>query len=177
MSPRTVRILKLASAGVLVVATLVFAIARFRVVGQTGEEGAQIYFYDESAQRLYAVPRDTLPPDRGIGGPGDDGVRAIVVAPRATPNDKDSQRIAYLEKYTPELRRVLAEIQAARAAGRAPTIPIPPAEGDFFQRNTLVRQVDDPTWYNMLAPEAERIVAEWRTWRSADGAALVVCVP
>lgn len=177
MNERVTTTLKVVLTGLALIAALVFVFIRFRAVSRVGEEGAQIYFYDESAERLYTVSRDTLPPDQGVAGPRDDGVRAVVVGPRTDACDADELRIAYLETYTPELKTLLAEVQAARLAGRPPSVTIPTSESDFFQKNTLVRRPSETTWYDKTQSQAAQIMAEWRTWSSTDGKRLAIRVP
>ena len=177
MTAQTKTILQTTLAGGVLVAAVAFGVARWRAASRVGEEGLRVFFYDESEQRLYAVPRETLAPHVGVGGARDDGVRAVVVAAESEQHDPSQQRIAYLEKYTPELKGFLEERRAARAAGRPPRQPMPSSEGEFFDVNTLVRRPGEDIWYDLTQPEARRITLEWHQWRSADGRALVVCVP
>ena len=161
----------------LAVASGVFLFRQWRVAAQTGEAGASVWFYDQGEKRLYALPADTIPPHKGVGGAAGDGVRAIVVAFRAEQANPAKRRIAYLETYSPELAQLLQRVQAARAAHRPYAGPIPSRDSDFFQTNTLVRGPDDPTWQAANTREAQRIMAEWRSWRGPDYQPLVVCVP
>ena len=87
MSPQARTCLKLAAAAALAVVAVAFVSKRVGGFRKTGEEGATTWFYDQSEKRLYEVPRDTIPPHKGIGGPSGDGVRAVVVAFRAEQND------------------------------------------------------------------------------------------
>ncbi|HSW47071.1 MAG TPA: hypothetical protein VLM89_16020, partial [Phycisphaerae bacterium] len=68
-------------------------------------------------------------------------------------------------------------VRAARAEGRAYCRPIPEAESGFYEKNTLVRRVDDPMWYDMTTAEGKQIVAQWRSERGPNGKALDVCTP
>ena len=108
MTPEMKTILKITLSGGLFVAAVGMGVARFRDFSRTGEQGACIWFYNEGKRELYAVPRDTIPPDNGKG------VRAIVVA---CPKEPSKQQIAYLETYTPEYQQLLEGIRAAQAAG------------------------------------------------------------
>jgi hypothetical protein len=144
---------------------------------KTGEEGATTWFYDQSEKRLYEVPRDTLPPHKGIGGLSGDGVRAVVVAFRAEQSDPRKRRIAYLESYTPELKDLLEKVQAARASGQPFKGHIPTRDSDFFQTNSLVKGPAESVWHASNSPEGRRVMREWRSWRGADGQPPVVCVP
>jgi len=174
---RTGTIIRLSVVGGLLAVAVTAAILRIPQLRATGEEGARVWYYDQSEGRLYAVARDTVPPHPGIGGRENDGVRAMVVAPRGRCGDPAHQRIAYLETRTPEYRRLSEGIRAARAAGRAYGEPIPDAESGFEEKNTLVRRMDDPAWHDMTTAEARRIVHQWHGERGPDGGPLEVCIP
>jgi len=177
MSHKTKVLIKAALAGVLCAGAVAFGAWRLWSGVATGEEGLEIWFYDQSEQKLYGVGRDTIAPHEGIGGPKGDGVRAIVVAAETDCGDPGKQRIAYLETHTPELKELLEGVQTACAEGYAYAKPIPSGESDFFDKNTLVRRPGEPTWHDMTTPQAKRIVAEWRAWDSPEGSSLVVCTP
>jgi len=161
----------------LALAALAFGVVRAVRSARTGEAAAEVWFYDESEQQLYAVPHDMLPPHRGIGGRSGDGVRAVVFTSRAERNDTAGRRIAYLETYGPELKKVLEEIRHARAAHRPYHGRVPDRESAFVRTNTLVRRLDDPTWHPSSSPDGERIRSEWQHWRDPDGQPGVVSVP
>jgi hypothetical protein len=175
--PRTALIIKASAVGVLLIVALVIAVPRVKTVTASGEEGLQAWFYDQSEQRLYAVARDTVPPHQGIGGAAGDGVRAVVVACRTETDDPAKRRIAYLEMYAPELKRILEDVRAARDAGRQYNGQVPARDGEFFQKNTLVRRPTESDWHDMTGDEAGKIIAEWRSWPCPDGSAPVVCTP
>ena len=162
-----------------VVAVAAVAFVSKQVVGfrKTGEEGASVWFYDQSEKQLYEVPRDTIPPDKGIGGPAGDGVRAVVVAFRAEQRDPGKRRIAYLETCTPELKDVLEKVKAARVSGQGFQGRIPTRDSDYFQTNSLVKTVEESGWHWSDSPEGRKVMAEWRSWRGPDGQQPVVCVP
>ncbi len=103
---------KLAAAGVVLAAAAVLGVTRWKSAFATGEDGVRTYFYDQSQKRLYAAPRGTLPPDPDVGGEPGNGVRAVVVAPSGANADKATQRIAYLETYTPALHEKLGSCAA-----------------------------------------------------------------
>jgi hypothetical protein len=170
-------ILKVTGVGGLLVVAAATAASRLHRWPATGEEGLQVWYYDQSARALYAVPRDTVPPHCGVGGEKNDGVKAMVVAGHGECADRQKRRIAYLETYTPEHQRLVEGVRAARTAGRAYGQPIPEAESGFYEKNTLVRRVDDPTWYDLSTVTGKQIVAQWRSERGPDGKALDVCTP
>ncbi|HWD20550.1 MAG TPA: hypothetical protein VHB20_14885 [Verrucomicrobiae bacterium] len=160
--------LKIAGALALSVAAVGLLARQFHRASETGEDGAAVWFYDESAQRLYRAPRDTIPPDKH-------GVRAFVVAPRSA--QRDQQKIAYLETYGPPLKTLLEEVRRARAAGQPFRGQIPARNSDFIQTNTLVRRETENAWHAAGSPEGQKIETEWRSWRGPNGEELVVCVP
>jgi hypothetical protein len=143
MSPRAQSAAKFVAAITLAVVALAVVGQRVSSLRKTGEEGAAVWFYDLSEKRLYTVPRETVPPDAGIGGPKGDGVRAVVVAFRGEQGDPSKRRIAYLETCTPELKDLLERVRTARASGRTIEGGIPPHDSDYFQTNSLVRRPDE----------------------------------
>ncbi len=162
---------------VLALVAVAFVSRRVSGLRETGEEGATIWFYDQSERRLYEVPRDTIPPDKGIGGPGGDGVRAVVVAFRAQQSDPSKRRIAYLETCTPELKDLLEQIRAARASAQAFKGRIPAHDSDYFQTNSLVNGLEETEWHASSSPEGRRAMTAWRSWRGPDGQPPVACLP
>ena len=94
------------AAMMLALAVLLLAGAAFQFVRFFRERGHShelTYFYDLSELKLFAAPRTLVPPIRGINNDEPDGMRAIVISTSGDPKDKASQKIAYLEKYAPEL--------------------------------------------------------------------------
>ena len=170
-------VLKFAAAVVLALVAVAFVSKRVGGCRKTGEEGATTWFYDQSEKRLYEVPRDTIPPHKGIGGHSGDGVRAVVVAFRAEQSEPRKRRIAYLETYTPEFKDLLDKVQAARASRQAFKGRIPSRDSEYFQTNCLVKGPEESEWHTSRSPEGRRVMAEWRSWRGPDGQPPVVCVP
>lgn len=177
VSPQVRTFLKLAAAVALAVVAVAFVSKRVGGFRKTGEQGATAWFYDQSEKRLYEVPRDTIPPHKGIGGPSGDGVRAVVVVFRAEQSDARKRRIAYLETYTPELKGLLEKVQAARAAGQAFKAHLPPRDSAYFQTNSLVKGPEESEWHASSSPEGRRAMTKWRSWRGPDGQPPVVCLP
>ncbi len=154
----------LAGAGVLT--------ARFLRNERDASEG-QVYYYDLSEQKLFAAPRNAVPPIRGLNDDEADAVRAMVVSPTGNPREKKNIRIAYLEKYTPELKAKIEALRRAEAAGQS-TIGI--IGHGMVPQNTLVRRVTDDQWVPLTSPAGERIVSEWNV-PGPDGRYPVVCAP
>lgn len=144
-----------------------FLVIEARKSTRSGEEGAEVWFYDQHSQRLYAVSRDTVPPDH-------DGVRAFVVAPRGQPRDK---KIAYLETFAPALKNVLEAIRQDRLSGRTHPGEVPARNSPFFLTNSLVRLPDGSAWVAASSPEGRQITSAWRSWRGPDGSAWEISVP
>jgi hypothetical protein len=158
----------------LIVAALFFAGAvfmwfRFMSGDDTGSERA--YFYDLSEQELFTSARTSVPPIRGINDDEEDGVRAVVIAPPSS-RDPDQRRIAYLETYSPVLRKqFLAMRGETEPASTRPNITRVDAQSHIF-----VRRLDQETWHAVNTPEGERIMTEWQI-PGPDGLTPVVCVP
>src|SRR5438874_5008130 len=113
--------------------------------------GPQAFFYDLSKGELFTADANLIPPIRGVDNAEEDGVRAVVIAP--SPTDQKNRKIAYLERYAPELKR---DMEEARAKHTAPMISRAMAQNMRF-----VRRVTDSAWYPMVSPEGQRIVSEW----------------
>ena len=130
------------------------------------------YFYDLSERKLFVAPRTSVPPIRGINDGEPDGVRAVVISTSGDPQDKQSHKIAYLEKYSPDLKQQFERMRdgqdgatATRSLGRAQA-----------QAHIFVRRVNEPVWHPANSPEAEKIMTEWQA-PAAGGKAPVVCIP
>jgi hypothetical protein len=170
--------LKIGLTGALVVASAWIIFAEFRGLMRGGDARNRVFFYDESEKKLYTMPDTTMPPDRGIGGPGGDGERAIVVGfGREKQEDQGKRRVAYLQKYSPELKKLLDESILARAAGQVFNGTIPGRQSEYFQTNTFVKRVEENDWHTANSPEGKAIVNEWRTWQDDKGNGPFVCTP
>jgi len=137
------------------------------------ESEGKIYFYDESLKKLFAAPRDSIPPIPGLDNAEPDGVRAIVIAPGGDPKNSKDRRIAYLEKYTPELKR---QFEAVRQMGAAAEAAPGTLQREMIPANTLVRRENEAQWHPVNSPEGDRIVTEWNV-PGPNGTYPAVCVP
>ena len=169
--------LKLAVAVILAGVGVVFIARQLHGAWRSGEAGAKVWFYDQGEKRLYETPRDTVPPDKGVGGPSGDGVRAVVVAFPDEQLDARKRRIAYLVTYSPPLKQLLDRALAARASGRSFNERIPPRDSSYFRTNMLVRRVGEPEWHPAGSAEGHAIMSEWRSWRGSNGQPPIVCLP
>jgi len=153
------------------------AVSSFRSSFGRDDPGSRAWFYDESEKKLYTMPVTTMPPDKGIGGTSGDGEKAVVVTFGKDWHDRGKWRIAYLEKYTPSLKKTLEELMIARAAHRIFDGSAPSRQSEYFQTNTLVKRVDDHDWYPANSDEGKNILTAWRSWRGPDGEPPIVCAP
>lgn len=165
MTPARSQALKLALAVVLLALA---GVAWFRWGGLDGGGTDGAWFYDLSEGRLFTAPRSAIPPIRGLNDEQEDAVRAVVISTNGNPRDRAARTIAYLETYSPELKR---QMEAARAAGESP-----PMGRGLAQAHRLVRRLHDRQWYPLTSPEAERIVSEWLT-AGPNGGPAVICPP
>lgn len=156
--------LPLIAAGVVAVAAL-FLLYRTVFAGE-GKGG--VYFYDVSARRLFVAPQGSVPPIRGVDGPDEDAFRAVVVSDSGDPADKKSRRIAYLERYSPDLKK---QMEAAQAGGPPPSIGRAEA-----QSHRWVRRTNDVDWTPLASDAGERIVADWAV-PGPGGVTPAVCTP
>lgn len=138
-----------------------------RFLKQDSGVGENEFFYDLSEKKLFAAPRDSLPPIRGINDAEEDGVRAVVIASGSKPDDKAARKIAYLEKYAPELKQHLGKVRAGEAE------PLPTRVRNGYR---LVKRVEDEVWHPLNTPQGEKILTEWNV-AGPDGSYPVVCTP
>jgi len=136
-------------------------------------QNGEAYFYDLEEKQLFVAPRGSIPPINGIKGAVMAGVRAIVISTNGDPADKKHLQIAYLEKYSPEIKQLFEEVRQARAAGRS-------EEGRIDRRqvhaNTWVRRLDGTEWQALDTTEGKNIANEWNE-AGPDGRMPVVCSP
>ncbi len=142
-----------------------------RPAGENRHENA--YFYDLVEKQLFVAPKGSIPPINGVHGAELAGVRAIVISTTGNPADKKHQEIAYLEKYSPEIKKLFEEVRQARAEGRSEEGRINRSQ---IPPNTLVRRLTDTEWHALNTPEGEQIVNAWNT-PGPDGRVPVVCSP
>ncbi len=131
------------------------------------------YFYDLAEHQLFVAPKGSIPPIPGIQGAGQSGVRAIVICTNGNPADKSHLAIAYLEKYSPEIKQLFESVRQARLAGRS-------EEGRINRQdippNTLVRTLADPDWHPLNTPAGQQCVNAWKI-PGANGELPVICSP
>jgi hypothetical protein len=145
----------------------------FFVLFGPSERVALEYFYDESEQKLFTAPAGSTPPIKGINDNQLDGVRAIVIAPKGKGSDESAHRIAYLEKWSPQLKQHMEAASKAKAAGLAVPNIVDRSQRKFHQ---FIRRADSPQWYTMNTDEAAKIMATLRT-KDAQGKIPEICMP
>lgn len=130
--------------------------------------GEKAFFYDLSAAKIFVASRTAVAPIPGVDGPEEDGYRALVISVTGRPEDRSSWQVAYLEKYSPELKRAM---EAAQTSGE------PLAMGRLAaQAQRFVRRLTDKDWVASNAPEAEAVLSGWAQ-PGPDGVTPVVCSP
>jgi hypothetical protein len=166
-------VLTTGSVAALTALAVVLAVAKAVHFRADGEAGARVWFYDQSARRLYPAPRSMIPPD----GAGDERVRAMVIGFQGLGNEVSQLKIAYLEKYSPELKALLQRAETAHAAKLPFLEDLPSQSSAYFQENTMVKRPGETSWHTVGASEARQIMDEWREWRGPGGQAPIISVP
>ena len=135
----------------------------FRQWRARGPAEPMIYFYDQSAEELFAAPQSAVPPIQGIDDQEQDAVRAVVIS-RTGSRKKDDLEIVYLEKYSPEMK---AQFEARKAGAPAEAaggdLPRPKQGAHLCQnavRKTVAHHGESRGRAHRLRLEHER--AEWR---------------
>lgn len=126
------------------------------------------FFYDLSARRIFTDRRDAPPPIRGVDGPEEDGYRAVVVSRTGKPADRKSWEVAYLEKFSPELKQRMEAAQKTQG-----TLEMGRVES---QAHRFVRRLDDPEWHALSTPTGENILGAWAV-PGPDGTMPALCTP
>lgn len=140
----------------------------FRWAWGQPEPGELGFFYDVSAHKLFTGPRQSPPPIRGVDGPEEDGFRAVVISTTGHPMDKGSWKVAYLERFSPELKE--ASRTAQRTGGELSM------GRQAMQSHRFVRFLEDTEWHPMDSPEAEVILNSWAA-PGTNGVVPILCTP
>jgi ABC-type glycerol-3-phosphate transport system substrate-binding protein len=158
----------------LTLAGVLFALAiLFFILFSSPEGEALEFFYDESEKKLFTAPTGSIPPIKGINDDQLDGVRAIVIAPKGQRDDESAHRIAYLEKWSPQLKQHMEAASKAKAAGHTVPNIVDRSQRKFHQ---FIRRADSPQWYTMNTDEAAKIMATLRT-KDEQGKIPDICTP
>lgn len=153
----------------LIVAALsAAAFFSFRFWTQDSGVSDRAFFYDVSEKKLHTADRTLVPPIKGINNDEPDGMRAMVISTTGDPTDRSSWKIAYLEKYSLELKQ---QMEWAQSGGTSPQLSRAQALGHRF-----VRRLEDTRWFPMNSAEAEKILTDW-TLPGPNNITPVVCTP
>ncbi len=158
---------------VLTALAIITGISGMRQLRGDNEAKIMVWFYDQDTKRLYAAPQDRISPD----GNDDVRVRAVVIGFQGMANQVSQLKIAYLEKYSPELKSLLERADAAHAAKLPFTEKIPSQSSDYYRNNTYAKRVGEDTWYTIGTDEARQLMAEWREWRGPAGQPPIISAP
>ena len=155
------------------VALAIAAIGFVRFYRNSSPAEGKAFFYDLSAKQLFTAPHGSAPPIMGVSGPEEDGVRAIVISVSGNCADEKSRIVAYLETYTPELKR---QVEARKEAPAGAASPVPSIGRSEAQGFILVKRLEDSQWHPMTSPEAQKIL-EILSAPGPAGNLPAVCVP
>jgi len=145
----------------------------FFILFGSSEKEPMEFFYDESEKELFQAPAGSAPPIKGINDDMLDGVRAIVIAPAGKSGDASARRIAYLEKYSPQLKQQLVAMAKAKESGLAvPNI----IDRSMRNYHRFVRTTDSTKWHSLNTERANQIIAVLRT-KDSQGKIPEVCTP
>jgi hypothetical protein len=127
-----------------------------------------LWFYDLKTRQLFAASDLSVPPIDTKSGPGM-GVRAYVYASEGGPKSTN-QFIAYLEKFTPELKQAVA--QQLRRAGRQMVIGM---ALESQPGGVLVSSPEEERWFPKMSREGQAII---QTGKQKGGSANpILCLP
>jgi hypothetical protein len=173
LNPRLKTFLVTGTIAVLAALSVILAVGRAKQFHERGEDGARVWFYDQSAKRLYPAPRGLIPPD----GNGANRVRAMVIGFQGMGNNVSQLKIAYLEKFSPEFKALLERAEAARAAQQPFHETVPGQSSDYYHQNTWIKRPDETEWHRAGTPEARQIMGAWHQWSGPAGQAPVIADP
>jgi hypothetical protein len=145
----------------------------------------QVWFYDLNTKQLFAGKRDEIPPIETPSGPyalpdGTQipaGVRAYVFA-CGDCSDESKRFIAYVERFTPEVKEKLVAARKAMAEGKTPSeAPLDYlVEEQQAYGGRLVRKVEGGDWLSANSSEAADFTAGISA-RCKEGTPLKPCFP
>jgi hypothetical protein len=173
VNQQTKTLLMTGGLAVLTAVAIVFAVSRMRHIREGDEAGGRVWFYDQSAKRLYPAPHNLIPPDGGE----EVRVRAIVIGFQGVAMDVSQLKIAYLEKYSPDFKALLERAEAAHTAKIMFEEKVPPQSSAYFQTNFFVKGPEETDWHTSGSPEGRQLMTEWRSWRGPGGQPPVVSMP
>jgi hypothetical protein len=170
MTAKTAEQFKLAGA---VIGLTIAAVGFVRFFRTNNQSAGTAYFYDLSGKTLFVAPHSSVPPIKGVNGDEEDGVRAIVISTTGDCADKNSRKVAYLETYTPELKKQVEMRTGNHAEQGGNDVMIRRGEAQQF---VLIKRPEEADWHPMTSPEAQDILKIINT-PGPDGKMPVVCIP
>ena len=131
-------------------------------------QDGKTFFYDVNEQKLFVAPSSSIPPIAGIKSKELVAVRALVISTNGNAKDIASRKIAYLEKYGPELKQ---QLEAAQKNGAEAA----PSRNER-RSQIFVRRLTETEWHAVNSPEGDAIQSDWQE-PGPDGVTPVVCSP
>jgi len=119
-------------------------------------ESNKIWFYDLNTEKLFVADEDEIPPIDAPSGKFPDGqpagVRAYVLTYFQDPNESE-RFIGYLEKYTPEGKKIIFSFQKSRDNVTKELVR-------QLNKNRFVRTPDDDRWFLTDSNEGRLILKQ-----------------
>ena len=154
----------------IVIVILLFAGAGYgfyRFFSKPTDISEKSFFYDLSEKKLFAASRELLPPICGLNDKEEDAVRAVVICIAGNPDDPANRKIAYLEKYTPELKENIE--QTRHGVGESMKTKV-------RNKYRLVAHAEDNKWFSAETAEGQKIMNSWNV-AGPDKKYPTVCSP
>jgi len=131
------------------------------------------YFYDISEGALFVAPKSSVPPIKGINDDQQDGVRAVVIATDGDCSNPASRKIAYLEMYSPELKKQFESFRNRDENGAEPVQTLSRSQA---KAHHFVRLPDESQWVPIRSKRGLEITEGWRQ-SGANNRQPSVCIP
>lgn len=142
-------------ASLVVIVLALFYIFAGSSGGRSRSPGS-VYFYDSGTGELFSAPRESTPPI--VGPSGEEAWMAYVFTCGSC--SKKERFIAFLEKFPPDVKARMAELEA-----RADAEDLSDLEMDEFYalgEQLLISRLDPIEWVNHASDEAQAILEEAR---------------
>lgn len=114
------------------------------------------WFYDLNTDKLYITDGENIPPIEAPSGELPDGrpagVKAYVLSYFRDPNESE-RFIGYLEKFTPQGKKIISSLQKSSAKVNEELIK-------QINRNRLIRWPDDNQWFLADSKEGRAILEQ-----------------
>lgn len=145
---------------VVTIATIVVIAAMVGlIVWQTWPSGpprmsGEVFYSVDDGKSWFADSRDRVPPFDHEGKPA-------VLAHVFTCNDGKDRFVGYLERYTAETQKLIADAKAKAQGGAAGQALDPDVLNDMMQRGTEVKKANDPkaAWVRQSDPNYMKVIS------------------